>query len=313
MGLDAIIKRYFPIIVCLLIGICAYFQARGFSQILAASVVADPEPPPPSALAPKNPAAAANTPHAASAETILSRNVFDSVTGPLDGKDLDLPKAPVEMATGDPYLDPPCSATRVGLIMVSDDPSWSFASIAVGGGQSILRRQGDAVDGPVVHAIAWDRVWLTRDGTRCQAELGGPPPGAAPPAPARGPAPAAKRGGVPEEIASKIQKVSETEFTVERSAVTAILANQSELMKARITPEKEGDKVVGIRLGSIRPGSLLSTLGLQNGDRLSTVNGFDITDPQKALEAYSQLQRANRLTVSVTRGGKPMTLDFNIK
>lgn len=317
MGLDAIIKRYFPVIVCLLLGVCAYFQARGFTHVLAASVIGSPEPaPPPGARKPGNQAGAANTPHEASAEAILSRNPFDSVTGPLDGKDLDLPQTSAETPPGDPYDDPLCPGMRVGLIMMSDDPAWSFASIAVSGGKSVLRRQGDAVEGPTVLAMTWDRVWLTRDGgSRCQAQLGGPPPGAGP-APAKTPttAPAGKPGrGVPAEIASKIQQVSETEFNVERSAVTAILANQSELMKARITPEKDGDKVVGVRLGSIRPDSLLATLGLKNGDTLSTVNGFDITDPQKALEAYSRLQRADHLVIAIKRGGKPMNLDFNIK
>ena len=31
------------------------------------------------------------------------------------------------------------------------------------------------------------------------------------------------------------------------------------------------------------------------------------------LEAYARLRTANKLTVKVTRRGKPMTLDFNIK
>ena len=159
MGLDAIIKRYFPVIVCLLLGVCAYFQARGFSHVLAASVVGTPEPAlTTGARKPGNQAGAANTPHEASAEAILSRNPFDSVTGPLDGKDLDLPQTPVETPAGDPYDDPLCPGMRVGLIMMSDDPAWSFASIAVSGGKSVLRRQGDAVDGPTVLAMTWDRV-----------------------------------------------------------------------------------------------------------------------------------------------------------
>ena len=75
---------------------------------------------------------------------------------------------------------------------------------------------------------------------------------------------------MPKDIADKIHKVSETEFNVERSVVDTILENQAELMRsARIVPEKEGDKIVGIRLFGIRPDSLLGTLGIENGDRLS--------------------------------------------
>ena len=71
--------------------------------------------------------------------------------------------------------------------------------------------------------------------------------------------------------------------------------------------------MVGIRLFGIRPDSLLGTLGLENGDRLSSINGFEMSDPQKALEAYSKLRTADHLTVAVNRRGKPMNIDFNIK
>ena len=119
---------------------------------------------------------------------------------------------------------------------------------------------------------------------------------------------------MPPDIAAKIHKVSENEFEVERSVVDQVLENQAELMKsARIVPEKEGDKVVGIRLFGIRPDSLLGTLGLENGDRLSSINGFEMSDPQKALEAYARLRTADHLTVSVNRRGKPMNIDFKIK
>jgi general secretion pathway protein C len=114
-------------------------------------------------------------------------------------------------------------------------------------------------------------------------------------------------------MASKITKVSDTEFTVERSLVDEILENQAELMRsARIVPEKEGDEVVGIRMFGIRSGSLLSHLGMQNGDRLESINGFQMTDPQKALEAYGRLRSADSLKVQINRKGTPMTLDFNI-
>ena len=85
------------------------------------------------------------------------------------------------------------------------------------------------------------------------------------------------------------------------------------MKSARIVPEKEGDKVVGIRLFGIRPDSLLGTLGIENGDRLGAINGFEMGDPQKALEAYTKLRTADHLTVAVNRHGKPVDINFNIK
>jgi general secretion pathway protein C len=85
------------------------------------------------------------------------------------------------------------------------------------------------------------------------------------------------------------------------------------MRSARIVPEKEGDKVVGIRMFGIRKGTLLNVLGFQNSDRLVSINDFDISDPQKALEAYGRLRQVDHLKVSLVRNGAPTTIDFNIQ
>jgi general secretion pathway protein C len=325
MGFDANLKRYFPVVVCLLIGLAAYFQASGMGQLVASTVALDP-----SAIASSTPpsrsassAPAVKDEHSTSAAPIIARNPFDSVTGPLDGTSINIPPPEPEAPKNtDPYEDPACDSCKVLLITQSDDPEWSFAAIAGSDGKPTLRRVGDTVGSQNVHFIGWDRVWLMSGTSRCQAIVGGKAPVAkatttapsdsatpATPAPPRG-----KGKPVPAEIASKIHKVSETEFNVERAVVDNILENQAELMRsARIVPEKEGDKIVGIRLFGIRPDSLLGTLGLENGDRLQAINGFEMSDPQKALEAYARLRSAERLTVSVNRRGKPVNIDFNIK
>jgi general secretion pathway protein C len=223
------------------------------------------------------------------------------------------------------------------MIVASDDPQWSFAALVGADGKSQLRRVGDEVNGFTVQYIGdmrtedkkrssdkrevFDRVWLQSSaGSRCQMRVGGKAPAKVAAAPPPGHPDAAAgagkkgKGKVPQDIADKIHKLSETEFNIERAVVDQILENQAELMKsARIVPEKEGDKVVGIRLFGIRPDSLLGTLGLENGDRLSSINGFEMSDPQKALEAYAKLRTADNLQLSVNRHGKPMNIDFHIK
>jgi general secretion pathway protein C len=108
--------------------------------------------------------------------------------------------------------------------------------------------------------------------------------------------------------------VSDTEFHIDRSVVDNILENQAQLMRtARIVPEQKDGKVVGIRLFGIRPETLLGKLGLQNGDRLEAINGFEMASPEKALEAYARLRTADSLAVKVTRRGAPVTIDFKIQ
>ena len=72
-------------------------------------------------------------------------------------------------------------------------------------------------------------------------------------------------------------------------------------------------KVVGIRLFGVRPDTLLGTLGMENGDRLEKINGFDMTSPESALEAYARLRTADKLTVSLNRRGQETNVDYNIK
>src|SRR5882757_7528872 len=95
MGFDAIFKRYFAAVVCLLIGAAAYFQASGMGALVASSVALDPSALPAAPPAPPRATPAATSlEHSTNAEHILARNPFDSVTGPLNGKQIELPDAP---------------------------------------------------------------------------------------------------------------------------------------------------------------------------------------------------------------------------
>jgi len=151
----------------------------------------------------------------------------------------------------------------------------------------------------------------------CQTQMFKPPPPpsgsvAAPPAPM--PAGNGGAGNVSDDIKKGIQRLGPNEFNVDRSVVDKILENQAELMRqARIVPETENGKVVGIRLFGVRPDTLLGTLGMENGDRLQTINGFDMTSPEKALEAYARLRTADHLTISINRKGQDQNIDYNIK
>lgn len=341
MPVDVFIKRFFPLTVLGLIALAAYFQASGLVQLAVAGMMTGEE----EATVDGAWAQAARTgaapsgPAKKSAEPILSRNPFDSVTGPLNAKLLEIGEvagaaggddaAPLALDLSDPLGASDCSGVAVHIVTESPDPSWSVAVLQAQGEESQLRRVGDEVGEQQVAYIGFNprrnspAVWLVSDASLCQALLFGASKdtGAAKPAaktPAKPVPPSAKRAtgpaSVPKDIADKIQKVSDSEFNVDRSVVDSILENQAELMKtARIVPEQQDGKVVGIRMFGIRPDTLLGQLGLQNGDRLEAINGFDMTSPEKALEAYARLRTAEGLAVKITRRGKPMTIDFKIQ
>jgi general secretion pathway protein C len=322
MAFDKLLKRHFWAVILALVAIAAAFDAQGIAQVVGIRLAPDDKalavPP---LMARVAPGAGSASPHATSAEPILSRNPFDSVTGPLNllPPPADSAEPPPPDLT-DPFHAPDCDGLRVIVITSSADPDWSFAALETQQekGKSFLRRRGGEIGGKTVKYIGWDRVWLTSGSQLCQAQMfksgdAGAPAASAPPPPT----PAANAGGaspIAGDIQKGIQKVSATEFNVDRGVVDKILENQAELMRqARIVPEQENGKVVGIRLFGVRPDTLLGVLGMENGDRLEKINGFDMTSPEKALEAYARLRTADKLTVSVNRRGQETNLDYNIK
>ena len=96
--------------------------------------------------------------------------------------------------------------------------------------------------------------------------------------------------------------------------VDKALANQGSLMKtARVIPHEEDGRVVGVKLYGIRRNSLLGRLGVRNGDMLRTINGFAMASPDTALEAYSRLRTADKLTLAIKRQNKETTIEYNIE
>ncbi|HHH27859.1 MAG TPA: general secretion pathway protein GspC, partial [Polyangiaceae bacterium] len=279
MGLDRQIKRFFPAILCGFIALAAYFQASGIAQLLAWAVTETDEPPPAAAAAAR---AGVLQPTSKSGDAILARNPFDSVTGPLDGRAVPIPEAPVAeeaVVDGDASDDDPaCGFGRVVLISAAEDPAWSFASITDDKGESKLRRIGDPVGSHTIQAMAWDRVWLSDKSTRCQMRLGSKETSAPKrmSGTVRSKKPAKRRSSrvLDPKLAAKITKISDDEYNIERSLIDDLLQDQAQLMRsARIVPNKDG---AGIKLYGIRGGSLLSHIGLENGDALESINGFDM-------------------------------------
>jgi general secretion pathway protein C len=323
MAVDKLLKRHFWAVILVLVAAAAFFDAQGIMQVVGASLGADDKQ---LARAPLMGRVALQaesaSPHATSAEAILSRNPFDSVTGPLNlpppGDSVDTPPPALDLS--DPYSAPDCDGIHVLIITASADPDWSFAALDTPQekGKTYLRRRGGELGDKTVAFVGWDRVWLASGSQLCQARMFKPPalPDAGAPVvvPPPGPPPPGGAGGVPDDIKRGIQKVGATEFNVDRGVVDKILENQAELMRqARIVPEQENGKVVGIRLFGVRPETLLGALGMENGDRLEKINGFDMTSPEKALEAYARLRTSDHLTVSVNRHGQATNLDYNIK
>jgi general secretion pathway protein C len=320
MAADQLIKRNFWAVLLLPIGVLAYVSAKTVTSFAGALFLTPDEkqlttPPLVARTAPTVPSSSRVT----SADAILSRNPFDHTTGALNAPPPTEAVPAASLDTSDPMSAPQCDGVKVLVITASSDPDWSFAAMTSGSDpKSQLRRRGGEIAGKKVHFVGWDRVWLESGPTLCQVGLWRPASEAKPIAtmapPTAAPASTGGAPGVDPSISKGIVRVSANEFNVDRGVVDKILENQADLMRqARIVPEQENGKVVGIRLFGVRPDTLLGTLGMENGDRLQTINGFDIASPEKALEAYARLRTADKLNITLNRRGQNMNLDYNIK
>lgn len=265
-------------------------------------------------------------------KAILARNMFDPETGalwppkveePVDGsEDGENPEAGAELAAG--AMPPACEGKlkMVASVYAPNRPEWSFVSVNTGTGDPLLYRLGSTVDGKLVDAIYPKAVFLKSGTGLCSLVMFEPPPaaGAAKSTPTSKVATTAAKAKnpkasklAPDELDKNIEKVSDTKYNVQRELVDKLLSNQAELMRAaRVVPHEQNGQVVGVKLYGIRRKSLLGKLGLQNGDLLRTVNGFDMASPDSALQAYSKLRDASALSVAVTRRGRAMNIDYNV-
>jgi type II secretory pathway component PulC len=139
-----------------------------------------------------------------------------------------------------------------------------------------------------------------------------------PPAPTPVPQPVPARP--PSHDAQSLQELSRdivcagSRCQLKNGVALRILEDQATLLKsARIVPVVEAGRAVGFRLFAIRPSSLLHLLGMRNGDLVRRIGGYDISSPDKALEAYTALRKASQIPVELTRSGKPLTFTYEIK
>jgi general secretion pathway protein C len=126
---------------------------------------------------------------------------------------------------------------------------------------------------------------------------------AAPPAPAL----ARARG-----VRAPVQRLAENRFAVPRAEVESAAQNPAALYsQARILPRYENGAMVGVQLNAIRPGSLFSQVGIQDGDTVTQVNGVTVSTPEDGQRLLQEFSSGGELRVTVKgRDGQVRELEY---
>jgi general secretion pathway protein C len=103
-------------------------------------------------------------------------------------------------------------------------------------------------------------------------------------------------------------------YVVDRETVRENLDNlPSLLMQARSELYFKEGKPEGFQLSQIQKGSLLKSVGFQDGDVIRSVNGQEIRSLEDAISLYQQLGDSDSYIIGILRGEKPKILHVKIK
>lgn len=197
--------------------------------------------------------------------------------------------------------------------IVAKDNDFSFAILkgSKSNSGSAVTRTGAEVQEGVILAFVWRNIAIfrTTSGVKCVGEgVGEGKPLPVPEAP--------KIAGDPQPQPQgdddfDIRSVGPNQYVLKRADLNKATSNLGALAsQARIVPSKKDN---GFKIFSISKDSLYSKIGIQNGDVLKSINGIELSSPDKALEAYSRLQNASKLSLDIVRKGQNETLEYTIE
>jgi general secretion pathway protein C len=102
-------------------------------------------------------------------------------------------------------------------------------------------------------------------------------------------------------------------YSVNRNDVKKALQHQQQLLnEIKATPYVQNGVPAGFTLSDIEPGSVFDDLGLQEGDRLTAVNGTELRSVGQAYALMGALQSQNTINVTVIRDGVPVQLQYSL-
>jgi general secretion pathway protein C len=256
--------------------------------------------------------------HGKRPDAILRRNIFCSACPPirLDGDPDEVAKEEEGPAEPRPsslplklvavMYSPSAARQQWNMAVIRDDEEKTFGAFAV----------GTAIHGAKLVSILDTRVYLDNDGAPEFLDLLAPPrssPARPPPPPAAKP-PAKPRNPLAAELERGIKKVGERRYEVQRSTLESVMGNLALLSRsARIVPEVRDGKPHGLRLLAVKPDGPLAKIGLQKGDVLVSIDGKEMTSPEKALAVYGKLKSARQVALGLERAGKKVSQNYTIR
>jgi general secretion pathway protein C len=285
--------------------VAAYLCARTVNAFLGAKLTPAPDVSAPLGL----------TIRPGQSKTSLSPEAVAKLTG------LELPKAPDttggQAAADAPEIldydlqEPVKTGLRVRLLgtILANRSEWSLASV-----EDVIHHAitvcmvGDRIQSAEVTHIERLRVIIKNNGRKEYIDV---EPGTGEVAASVAPGAALPS---PRALGAGIRALSEETYEVPRDELNRALGSMNHLtLQARIAPAFKDGVAIGFKLFSIRRDSFYSKIGIQNGDIIRRINGYDINSPDKALEVYAKLKESNRIEIEIERKGSSVRRTYLVR
>ena len=306
-----LIKRYFWVLGGLVVMACAMFAAKATSHLIEAKYLGDPDHGPKIAMVIPRAEAPITPVRTKEGGPLAARNIFCSDCTPS-----------VDIKTSDPSqiaitsLPLALLATNIGPRIEESYATIINSETQKQGAYAVGETVPGAMNSGKIKAIHFKYIDFENNGhVERLVLLGAPPPTTQVAAVETPTVPTEEnKDEMQASIDNGIKKIDESNYEIDKSLVEKVLLNPMAVAKgARVVPSMKNGKPDGFKLYAIRPSSAFAKLGLSNGDTLQSINGFELTSADKALEVYTKLREATSLEVEVTRRGKPVTLKYSIK
>jgi general secretion pathway protein C len=260
-------------------------------------------------------------------QVIIDRNIFDSSEVPVEAKEGEEGEGEaVEAIPGGKAVKTSLPIKVWAVLVVGDGrdkrSSATIESSGAGGGK---RGRGGAVEVFAVGQepsfapntklvkVAPDRIEFVNGGRLEYAELvdeTGESIFAAPRE--KGPS-VAEAGPGKSAPGTLIKTEGAGKFVIDQREVDKAIGNIDKLYtEIRAVPSFADGKMSGMKVLSVKRGSVFEKLGLRRGDVLKKINGMEL-DVRKGFEIFSQLKDSKSLTLDLIRQGQPRTFEYEIR
>lgn len=250
-------------------------------------------------------------------DIIVQRNIFDSSEVPVTTDQAGAEGAATQAVPTGEAVKTSLSVKVLGIMMIADGKDKRSSASIESGGKTDAYGVGEemiiASNAKLVQ-IKPGRIEFVNGGRLEYAELdmgvgdnifGPPKAGVAAITTGEKEAKGPKEGGV--------AKLGDTKFAVDQKEIDNAMSNPEVLYtEIRAVPNFENGKVSGMKVLSIKPGSIFSKLGIKRGDILQQINGMDL-DVKQGFQIFSQLKDQKTFNMNVQRDGAKTTLEYEIR